>query len=371
MSIINNQLSPEEKRRYSRHLLLDNVGVSGQEKLKQAKVLVIGAGGLGCPVLQYLTAAGVGTIGIIDFDVVEESNLQRQILFTIADIGKNKARAAKERLKQLNQFVQLVSYEEKLTTKNALQLIDQYDIVVDGSDNFETRYLVNDASVITNTPLVYGAIYKFEGQVSVFNYLGGPSYRCLFPNPPKAGNVPNCSEVGVIGVLPGLIGVQQANEVLKIILNIGTTLSGKLLMYDALGSETTYLQVDKSKDEVERVLASEAHFKNIDYAFFCGIDQNENQEIEMDEFLLICSDDNIQIIDVRNDWEQPRIDHLNPIIAPLRIIESIVSEISKTKKVVVCCQHGIRSRSAIELLGNEHNFNNLINLKDGLASYKN
>ena len=214
--------------------MLSEIGITGQKKLKDSKVLVIGAGGLGCPVLQYITAAGVGSIGIIDFDVVDVSNLQRQILYSTNDIGANKAAAAKERLNALNPLINIIAYEYKLSNKNALELFSQYDIIVDGSDNFSTRYLVNDACVLTEKPLVYGAIHKFEGQVTVFNFEQGPSYRCLFPEAPSPDSAPNCSETGVLGVLPGIIGVYQANEVLKIILGIGESLSGKLLLIDAL-----------------------------------------------------------------------------------------------------------------------------------------
>ena len=224
--------------RYSRHIILSEIGQIGQDRISNTKVLVIGAGGLGCPILQYLTAAGVGTIGIIDFDVVELSNLQRQVLFGTSSLGKNKAIAAKARLEDLNDSISIIAYPEPLTYQNAIALFNQYNIIVDGSDNFETRYLVNDACIITNKPLVFGAIYKFEGQVSVFNYQNGPSYRCLFPTPPKKDSVPNCSEIGVLGVLPGIIGSMQANEVLKIILGLGNSLSGKLLCYNALTSQT-------------------------------------------------------------------------------------------------------------------------------------
>ena len=219
-------LSPEENIQYSRHLILNEIGEIGQKKLKASKVLVIGAGGLGCPILQYLTAAGVGTIGIVDFDTVDKTNLQRQILYTHKDIGAFKAEVAANRLAELNPFVNFKIYVEKLTNKNASNLFSSYDIVVDGSDNFPTRYLINDAAVLANKPVVFGSIYKFEGQVTVFNYQNGPTYRCLFPNPPQPSTVPNCSEIGVLGVLPGIIGSIQANEVIKIICEIGQVLSG-------------------------------------------------------------------------------------------------------------------------------------------------
>ena len=365
------KLNDQEKNRYSRHILLDKVGLEGQEKLKAAKVLVIGAGGLGCPVLQYLAAAGVGTIGIIDFDNVDETNLQRQILFTVSDVGTNKAVAAERRLKQLNPYINFNVYPEKLTTENALELFAQYDIIADGTDNFSTRYLVNDACVITNKPLVYGAIYKFEGQVSVFNYKNGPTYRCLFPEAPKAGSVPNCSEIGVIGVLPGLIGTQQANEVIKIILEIGVPLSGKLLTYDALSCSFLILKINRSETEVQKVLDSATEFENIDYDFFCGIEtremENEISVVELKE--LFNNSEEFQVVDVRGEWEQPRIEKDNVLVAPLNELPNYVDQISKDKKVVVVCQHGIRSVAAIDHLKKEYDFNNLINLRNGVESW--
>lgn len=362
-------LTDEEHRRYSRHILLDSVGKAGQIKLKNSRVLVIGAGGLGCPVLQYLTAAGIGTIGIIDFDHVDESNLQRQILFTINDIGKNKAQAAKDRLTLLNPLVNFIVYKDKLTPINAIELFHQFDLIVDGTDNFSTRYLVNDASVITNTPLVYGAIYKFEGQVSVFNYENGPSYRCLFPDPPAPGSVPNCSEIGVLGVLPGLIGSQQANEALKILLNIGTPLSGKLLLYNSLNNHTAIINIDRQEEQVQKALDLEPNFKQLDYDVFCGLKKEELPEINFQELLALNSKEKIQIVDVREIWEQPRIDYLRPLVAPLNELEKHLNDISKEKKVVFCCQKGIRSLSAIQLLSDKYNYQNLINLKSGLTAY--
>jgi len=364
-------LTNEEKNRYSRHILLDKVGIEGQEKLKAAKVLVIGAGGLGCPVLQYLTAAGVGTIGLIDFDVVDESNLQRQILFSTEDVGKLKVEAAKERLSKQNPFVQFDVYPEKLITKNALDLFSKYDIVVDGTDNFSTRYLVNDACVITGKPLIYGAIYKFEGQVAVFNYEGGPSYRCLFPEAPKAGSVPSCSDVGVIGVLPGLIGTQQANEAIKIILEIGTPLSGKLQTYNALNNTSMTLNVKRSEEQINKVIEASANFETFDYDFFCGIKQtNVLNEIDVDGLKELYKEGkDFQVVDVRAEWEQPRIKKENVLVAPLDELDNFVNEIAKDKQVVVVCQKGIRSLMAIEQLENEYNYNNLINLEGGITNW--
>ena len=364
-------LTDKEKYRYSRHISLDKVGMEGQEKLKAAKVLVIGAGGLGCPVLQYLTAAGVGTLGIIDFDHVDETNLQRQILFITSDIGTNKAEAAKNRLEQLNPYVHFNVYPEKLTTQNAINLFSAYDLIVDGTDNFSTRYLVNDACVITQKPLVYGAIYKFEGQVTVFNYKSGPSYRCLFPDPPTAGSVPNCSDIGVIGVLPGLIGTQQANEVIKIILEIGTPLSGKLLTYNALSNSSLMLNVNRSEEQIQKVMSDAFNFEEMDYDFFCGVKPtNDLTEISIEELKdWYNSSEDFQLVDVREEWEQPRVEKENVLIAPLRELDDYINQISTDKKVIVICQHGIGSIAAINQLSKENNFKNLINLEGGIVNW--
>ncbi len=361
------KLTENEKYRYSRHLLLDKVGEQGQEKLKAAKVLVIGAGGLGCPVLQYLTAAGIGTIGIIDFDEVDETNLQRQVLFSVSDVGTNKALAAKNRLEQLNQFVQFNIFQEKLTTQNALDLFNQYDIIVDGTDNFSTRYLVNDACIKTNKPLVYGAIYKFEGQVSVFNYNNGPSYRCLFPEAPSAGSVPNCSEIGVIGVLPGLIGTQQANEVIKIILGIGEPLAGRLLMFDALQANQFTVEIQRNEEQIK--IAQQIDFSSYDYDYFCGIKTNENmKEISAQELKELLVKEDIQVIDVREVHETPKVEALNAVNIPLQTIPHNIDKIAKDKKVVVHCQHGVRSMHAIDFL-QQNGFDNLINLTGGIVMW--
>ena len=362
------ELNNSEKNRYNRHILLDKVGLIGQEKLKAAKVLVIGAGGLGCPVLQYLTAAGVGTIGIIDFDTVDETNLQRQILFGVDNVGLNKAEVAQLKLKKQNPFVHFNVYPERLTNKNALSLFANYDIIVDGTDNFSTRYLVNDVCIITGKPLVYGAIYKFEGQVAVFNYRNGPSYRCLFPEPPEAGSVPNCSEIGVIGVLPGLIGTQQANEVIKIILEIGEPLSGKLLTYDALAASFLTITVPRSEEQIQKVLKNKNELENFDYDFFCGIkNQPLKSEINVEELRNLLRKKEIQIIDVRETHEQPQIAELKAINIPLNTLPERLNEIEKTKKTVVFCQHGIRSLHAIDYL-QQQGFEDLINLKGGIVN---
>lgn len=347
--------------RYSRHIVLDEIGQEGQDKLSLAKVLVVGAGGLGCPVLQYLAAAGIGTIGIIDFDVVEESNLQRQILFGTSSLGMNKAVAAKIRLEDLNPTITIEAYPEKLTAKNALPLFENYDVIIDGSDNFATRYLVNDAAIITNKPIVYGAIYKFEGQVSVFNYQSGPSYRCLFPTPPKEGSVANCSEVGVLGVLPGIIGTMQANEALKIVLGFEGILSGKLLCYNAKTSETNMLKLVKSASEIEKVLAGQADFQNHDFEAFC---ESPVVDISAEEAF---QKQNCQFIDVREFGEKPILEMPNCIQIPLNRLEQNLTKINSEKNKIVFCQVGIRSKAAIEIL-QKHGFDNCYNLKTGASA---
>jgi adenylyltransferase/sulfurtransferase len=348
-------------KRYSRHIVLDEIGQKGQDKISRAKVLVVGAGGLGCPVLQYLSAAGIGTIGIIDFDVVEESNLQRQILFGTSSLGMNKAIAAKTRLEDLNPTIAIEAFPEKLTSKNALQLFEKYDIIVDGSDNFATRYLVNDAAIITNKPVVYSAIYKFEGQVSVFNYKGGPSYRCLFPNPPKEGSVANCSEVGVMGVLPGIIGTKQANEVLKIVLGFDGILSGKLLCYNSKTSETSMLKITKSASEIEKVLAGKANFQNQNFKAFCKFPV---VDISVEEAFMM---QNCQFIDVRELGEKPIVEMTNCIQIPLNELEHNLTKIYSEKNKIVFCQMGNRSKAAVEIL-EKHGFNSCYNLKTGASA---
>tara|TARA_R110002072_G_scaffold302060_3_gene483639 strand:- start:727 stop:1812 length:1086 start_codon:yes stop_codon:yes gene_type:complete len=357
-------LSAEEINRYSRHISLDNVGLEGQLKLKNAKVLVIGSGGLGTPTLLYLTAAGVGNIGVIDFDVVEESNLQRQVLFSPEDIGQSKAIMAQKKLQKQNPFIEIIAYNFALTNKNAIELFEKYDIVIDGSDNFNTRYLVNDACILTDTILIYGAIYKFEGQVSVFNYQNGPTYRCLFPEAPKKGSVPNCSEVGVIGILPSLIGSMQASEAIKIIIGIGEISSGKLLIYNSLLSSQTEIMIKRNFSIESIGIHTNEDLENYSYEEFCIAEENEKtfnssvkfSEIPVDAFVL----------DVRDDWEQPRVEYQNMLIAPLDSINDFANIIPKEEDVFVICQKGGRSQMAIDFLTKEYNFSNLINVDGGV-----
>ena len=350
--------------RYNRHIILSEIGQSGQDKLSNAKVLVIGVGGLGCPVLLYLTAAGIGTIGIVDFDVVDISNLQRQVLFGTSMLGMNKAIAAKQRLEDLNNEISITAYPEKLNHKNAIDLFNQYDIIVDGTDNFETRYLVNDACIIANKPLVFGAIYKFEGQVSVFNYKNGPSYRCLFPNPPEKDSVPNCSEIGVLGVLPGIIGTMQANEVLKIILGIGHMLSGKLLCYNALTLQNSILKINRLEETIESVLKDKENFHKKDTDFSCDV------EVISISIETVLTEENIQFIDVREIHEQPKIEDLPITYIPLNQLENSLDKIDDTKKKAIFCQSGIRSKKAVSIL-QEFNINDCFSVIEGASEIKN
>ncbi len=347
--------------RYSRHILLSDVGQAGQDKLLHASVLVVGAGGLGCPVLQYLTAAGIGSIGIIDFDVVEESNLQRQILFGTSSLGMNKAIAAKKRLEDLNPTISIKAYPKKLTSKNAIALFENYEIIVDGSDNFATRYLINDASIITSKPVVYGAIYKFEGQVSVFNYRNGPSYRCLFPTPPKEGSAANCSEIGVLGVLPGIIGTMQANEVIKIILGFDKVLSGTLFCYNAKTTQATSLKVAKSATEIENVLAGNPFLRNHSQEISC---ENSVIEISAEEAL---KNKSYRFIDVREPHETPQLDLPNCKQIPIGELEENLNYFQNSMRYIIFCQTGKRSKLAIQKLQN-YTITNCYNLKGGVLA---
>ena len=336
------KLNQNEKILYSRHLLLSEIGVEGQQRLKSAKVLVIGAGGLGCPILQYLTASGVGTIGIVDGDQVDVTNLQRQILYSIDDIGKSKGRAAANRLKQLNPYVKFEVHEVFLDCDNALALFSQYDIIVDGSDNFQTRYLCNDAAVITHKPLVFGSIFKFEGQVSVFNYQDGPTYRCLYPEPPKSGSVPNCSQIGVLGVLPGIVGSYQANEVIKIICKTGNVLSGQLLTLNTQTNQNFVLGFQKN----ENIQITEL----IDYDFFCGVDTDSDAEsIEYSDLQELIKKDLVELIDIRTSTERD-IKNIGGKHLPEEEIRNNPLLLKSEKEIVLYCETGQRSTQLLKEL---------------------
>ena len=357
------QLSKSELKRYNRHIIMPEIGIKGQQKLKDAKVLVIGAGGLGCPVLQYLSAAGVGTIGICDFDFVDESNLQRQILFDTGDIGKSKALIAKQKLAKQNPYITFNVHDFKLDKSNALNLFKQYDIIVDGSDNFPTRFLVNDACVITGKPLVFGAIYKFEGQVSVFNYRSGPTYRCLVPEQPDSSEMLSCSQIGVIGVLPGIIGAYQASEVIKIITGVGAPLIGKLLMIDTLGVTHNIIEFKRNEKTANITELS-------DYGDFCTDEFPKVPQIKADELKQrLANNENIFIVDIR---EKVLFEHFHiPGSINLQIADILDSPelIPKDKTVVIVCQSGNNSLAIIDYLI-ENNYKNVYNLEGGLNGWQ-
>ena len=359
-------LSQIEQDTYSRHLLLDEIGVEGQIKLKHARVLVIGAGGLGCPVLQYLCAAGVGTIGISDHDVVETSNLHRQILFGTSSKGKSKALEAKKRLQEMNPSVEINSYTDGTTIHSIETQLSKYDWIVDCTDNYQTRYLINDACVLYNKTLIYAAIYKFEGQVSVFNHNQGPTYRCIYPERPSASATTNCSESGVLGVLPGMIGTLQANEVLKLILEIGSPLSGKLLLFNALNNKSNVFTISKTNPEIyEHIKINGLNAEA--YKIHCKT--MNTKRITLVDFLKNPSSFE-QIIDVREYHETPDMSDLSTLHIPLSDFENQIHKINPTKKTLVFCQKGIRSQMAIDVLQQNGSFNALYNLSGGVYLYQ-
>lgn len=363
-------LNNSEKIRYQKHLFLPEIGIEGQEKLKNAKVLVVGAGGLGCPVLQYLAAAGIGTIGIVDGDKVELSNLQRQVLYTIDDIGFSKAQKAAEHLNSTNDLIDYQVFTQFLKAENAAEIIQYFDIVIDCTDNFTVRYLINDTCVAQNKPFVYGAIHRFDGQVSVFNYLQkdgqlGPTYRCVFPKQPSESEIPNCATVGVLGILPGSIGLLQANEAIKMILVIGEVLSGQLLLVDLLNNTQQKIKIKRSKNAFE--LAQESAENSIKKEPKSAPKLTEISVAQLQK--MIAENADIQLIDVRLDYEYG-ICHLPKAqLIPLNDIENKINQISKTKPVVFYCHHGMRSAHAIATLQKMDNFDNLINLIGGIDAW--
>ena len=368
------KLSKEEIQRYSRHLIMPEVGMEGQLKLKRARVLTIGTGGLGAPLGLYLAAAGVGHLGLVDFDVVDNSNLQRQVTFTTQDVGKPKSAAAKARLSALNPSIEIVAYETRLTSENALDLFRDYDIIVDGTDNFPTRFLVNDACVILGKPNVYGSIFRFEGQATVFGYPGGPCYRCLYPEPPPPGLVPSCAEGGVLGVLPGIVGSIQAMETIKLILGAGDPLVGRLLLFDALAMRFRELKL-KRNPECPVCGDHRTITKLIDYEEFCGIRGEEAPamtqgipEITPTE-LKARQDrgDKLFILDVREPHEY-QICNLNGKLIPLGELPRRVNELDSSVEMVVHCRSGKRSADAIHFLQTA-GFKKLWNLKGGVLAW--
>lgn len=376
MSIDNIKFSREELARYDRHIIIPDFGLEAQKKLKAAKVLVIGSGGLGSPVLLYLAAAGVGTIGIVDFDVVDDSNLQRQVLFGVDEVGKLKAEAARDRLESLNPYIDIVVHNIRLTSENALSIIKQYDVVADGTDNFPTRYLVNDACVLLDKPNVYASIFQFEGQVSVFNYVNdkgerGPNYRDLYPTPPPPGLVPSCAEGGVLGVLPGIIGSLQALEVIKVVTGVGELLNGRFYIFDAMNFESRTFKI--KRNPANPLNGTNPTIKElIDYEQFCGlktIEKSSVKEITAGELYdLQVKGEPFQLIDVREPHEYDIV-NIGAELIPLATVLTNADRIAKDKKVIVHCKVGGRSAKAIQELQDKFGFDNLYNLKGGILAY--
>jgi sulfur-carrier protein adenylyltransferase/sulfurtransferase len=375
MSYSNITFSSEELARYNRHIIIPEFGLVAQQKLKAAKVLVVGSGGLGSPVLLYLAAAGVGTIGIVDFDVVDDSNLQRQVLFGRSDVGTLKAEAAMKRLKELNPFIEIQLHPVQLTSANALELIKNYDVVADGTDNFPTRYLVNDACVLLNKVNVYASVFQFEGQVSVFNYQNengerGPNYRDLYPTPPPPGLVPSCAEGGVLGVLPGIIGSLQASEVIKVVTGVGNPLSGRFFTFDALSFETRIFNIKRREDNPVNG-KNPAITQLIDYEQFCGMKAVERavKEITARElYQWQVNGDSFQLIDVRETDEYEKV-NIGGELIPLSSIAENANRVQADRNVVIHCKLGGRSAKAIRELEEKFGFTNLYNLKGGIFAF--
>jgi sulfur-carrier protein adenylyltransferase/sulfurtransferase len=368
------ELSNEEIARYSRHLIMPEVALDGQKKLKQARVLTIGAGGLGAPLAMYLAAAGVGTLGIVDFDVVDESNLQRQIIHGTSDVGRPKMESARDRINDINPNVRVEAYEEALSSENALEIFKDFDVIVDGTDNFPTRYLVNDACVLTGKPNVYGSIFRFEGQASVFWAKEGPCYRCLYPEPPPPGLVPSCAEGGVLGILPGAIGTIQATETVKLVLGIGEPLIGRLLLYDALGM--SFREMKLRKDPNCPVCGENPSVTElIDYQEFCGIPQADAQatadevpEITVQELKeRLDNGERLSVLDVREPHEY-EVANIGARLIPLHELPERLVELDRDTPLAVHCKTGGRSARAVKLL-QEAGFQNAFNVEGGITAW--
>jgi adenylyltransferase/sulfurtransferase len=367
-------LSTQEIARYSRHLIMPEVGMEGQKRLKASSVLLIGAGGLGSPLGLYLAAAGVGRIGIVDFDVVDFSNLQRQVLHGTSDVGRPKLQSAKDRLQAINPEVRLDLYETRLSSANALDILRPYDIVIDGTDNFPTRYLVNDACVLLNKPNVYGSIFRFEGQASVFYPGRGPCYRCLYPEPPPPGEVPSCAEGGVLGILPGLIGCIQATEAVKLLLGQGSPLVGRLLLYDAL--QMSFREFKVRRNPKCPLCGDAPTIKQlIDYEQFCGVRGQEApapataNEITVDELKQrLDRREELFILDVRNPEEYQICKIAGSTLIPLPSLPQRFRELDPERELIVHCKSGMRSAKAIQFL-REQGFRKLVNLKGGILAW--
>lgn len=366
---VKTQFSREEFQRYGRHLIMPEVGLEGQKKLKSASVLIVGAGGLGSPVALYLAAAGVGKIGITDYDSVDVSNLQRQIIHTTADIGRSKLESAKERINGVNPHVRVEQHHARLTAENAFQVIEAYDVVIDCTDNFPTRYLINDACVLLKKPSVYGSVFRFEGQASVFDARRGPCYRCLYSEPPPAALAQNCAEVGVLGVLPGIVGTIQANEAIKSILGTGELLIGRLLLFDAL--QTRFREVQLSKNSGCPLCGDHPTINRlIDYEAFCGVDSQSAGDHDITVMELkakLDRGDDVVLLDVREPHEF-EIVNLGGHLIPLNDLRKRFGEIDSSREVVVHCHHGTRSARAVTLLRGL-GFSNVKNLAGGIDQW--
>jgi len=365
-------LSNEEILRYSRHLIIPEVGIEGQKKLKAAKVLLVGAGGLGAPLGLYLAAAGVGRIGLVDFDTVDFTNLQRQVIHSTKDVGRNKIDSAAEKMLAINPNVRIAKHNVALSSENALDILKDYDLVVDGTDNFPTRYLVNDACVLLNKPNVYGSIFRFEGQATVFAYEGGPCYRCLYPEPPPPGLVPSCAEGGVLGILPGTIGLIQATETVKLILGIGEPLVGRLLLYDALGMRFRELKLRKNP-ECPVCGEHRTITKLIDYQQFCGIPAQEPKvtegEIEVTEVkAMLDRGDSFVLLDVREPHEYQIASIPGAKLVPLGEVARRLDEFDKNADIVIHCKSGMRSAKACGIL-KQAGFEHVRNMKGGILAW--
>jgi sulfur-carrier protein adenylyltransferase/sulfurtransferase len=370
------ELTTDELSRYSRHLILPEVGMEGQRRLKAARVLCVGAGGLGSPLAFYLAAAGVGTLGLLDFDVVDASNLQRQIIHSTKDIGRKKLDSAEEKLTALNPALHVVKHETRLTSENALDILKDYDIVADGTDNFPTRYLVNDACVLLGKPNVYGSIFRFEGQASVFATEQGPCYRCLYPEPPPPGLVPSCAEGGVLGILPGLVGVMQATEAIKLILGKGEPLIGRLLLIDALNMRFRELKLRKNPD-CPVCGTHPTVTKLIDYEQFCGVAPQTNQDTNVKNGIpqmsvkelkrRIDAGEDVQLIDVREPYEY-QIAQIGGTLIPQNDVPNRLGEIDRDREVVVHCRSGSRSQRIAEFL-QQQGYAKVANLAGGILAW--
>ena len=370
------ELTTDELARYSRHLILPEVGIDGQRKLKAARVLCVGTGGLGSPLAFYLAAAGVGTLGLVDFDVVDASNLQRQIIHSTRDIGRKKLDSAEEKLTALNPGLRVVKHETRLTSANALEILRDYDIVADGTDNFPTRYLVNDACVLLGKPNVYGSIFRFEGQASVFAAEDGPCYRCLYPEPPPPGLVPSCAEGGVLGILPGLVGMIQATEVIKLILGSGAPLVGRLLLVDALAMRFRELKLRRNPECP--VCGPNPTVKElIDYEQFCGVEPKAQEDVKLQNGIPQMSvrelkqrmdaGEEVFILDVREPYEY-QIANIGGKLIPLNDVPQRIAEIDPSQEIVVQCRSGARSQRVAEFL-KQNGYGRVANLAGGILAW--